>query len=162
MNTVFYRSESDRMLGGVCGGLGTYLGIDVTLVRLFFVILFFGSGIGVLAYLALWIIAPSEASVNQNMTWKESFQDTTENFSERAQNVGQEFKVAMRTPHPKAGVIIGGALIFLGGLLFIENLNIPWLYWLDFDVLWPVLLIVAGGMILVRRSQSSQEGVSNE
>ena len=159
MNSVFYRSESDRMLGGVCGGLGTYLGVDTTLVRLFFVILFFGSGIGVLAYLALWIIAPSESSVNQNITWKESIQDSTQNFSERAQNVGEEFKAAMRTPHPKAGVIVGGALIFLGGLLFIENLNISWLRWLDFDVLWPVLLIIAGGVILVRRSQ---EGVSNE
>ena len=158
MTTVLYRSESDRMLGGVCGGLGNYLGVDTTLVRLFFVILFFGSGIGVLAYLALWIIAPSEESLNKDLTWKESFQDTTENFSERAQNVGQEFTAAMRRPHPKAGVIIGGALIALGSLLFIENLQISWLYWLDFDVLWPVLLIVAGGVILVRRTQ----GVENE
>lgn len=159
MNTVLYRSESDRMLGGVCGGLGNYLGVDTTLVRLFFVILFFGSGIGVLAYLALWIVAPSESSVNKDLTWKQSIQDTTENFGERAQNMGQEFSVAMRQPHPKAGVIIGGALIALGGLLFVENLNIYWLRWLDFDILWPVLLIVAGGVILVRRSQ---EGVSNE
>ena len=159
MNTVLYRSESDRMLGGVCGGLGTYLGVDTTLVRLFFVILFFGSGIGLLAYLALWIVAPSESSINKDLTWKESIVDTTENFGERAQNMGQEFSAAMRTPHPKAGVIVGGALIALGGLLFIENLGIPWLHWLDFDILWPVLLIVAGGVILVRRSQ---EGVSNE
>lgn len=159
MNTIFYRSESDRMLGGVCGGLGTYLGVDTTLVRLFFVILFFGSGIGILAYLALWIIAPSESSIDKDLTWKESFQDTTQNFGERAQNMGNEFTTAMRQPHPKAGVIVGGALIALGGLLFIENLNIGWLHWLDFDVLWPVLLIIAGGVILVRRTQ---EGVSNE
>ena len=159
MNTVLYRSESDRMLGGVCGGLGNYLGVDTTLVRLFFVILFFGSGIGVLAYLALWIIAPSESTLNKDLTWKESIVDTTENFGERAQNMGQEFSAAMRQPHPKSGVIIGGALIALGSLLFIENLNIHWLRWLDFDILWPVLLIVAGGVILVRRSQ---EGVSNE
>jgi len=159
MNTVLYRSESDRMLGGVCGGLGNYLGIDTTLVRLFFVILFFGSGIGVLAYLALWIVTPSESSVNKDLTWKESIQDSAENLGERAQNMGQEFSVAMRQPHPKAGVIIGGALIALGALLFIENLNIYWLHWLDFDILWPVLLIVAGGVILFRRSQ---EGVSNE
>ena len=159
MNTIFYRSESDRMLGGVCGGLATYLGVDATLVRLFFVILFFGSGIGVLAYLALWIIAPEESSVNKNLTWQESLQDSGENFGERINNVGSEFTSAMRQPHPKAGVIIGGALIALGGILFIENLGIPWLHWLDFDVLWPVLLIVAGGVILVRRSQ---EGVINE
>lgn len=158
MNTVLYRSESDRMLGGVCGGLGNYLGVDTTLVRLFFVILFFGSGIGVLAYLALWIVAPSESSINKDISWQDSIKSSTENFSERVQTVGEEFGSAVRTPHPKAGVIIGGALIGLGGLLFIENLGIPWLHWLSFDMLWPVLLIVAGGVILVRRSQ----GVTNE
>jgi phage shock protein C len=153
MTTVLYRSESDRMLGGVCGGLGNYLGVDTTLVRIFFVILFFGSGIGVLADLALWIIAPSEESLEKNATWSESFKETTENFSERAQTVGQEIGEAFRKPHPQAGVIVGGALIALGALLFVENLGIPWLGWLSFDVLWPVLLIIAGGVILVRRTQ---------
>lgn len=158
MATVLYRSETDRMLGGVCGGLGAYLGVDTTLVRLFFVILFFGTGIGFLAYLALWIITPSESAAKKDLSWQESFKDSTENFSERVQTVGQEFGTAIRTPHPKAGVIIGGALIALGALLFIENLNISWLRWLSFDVLWPILLIIAGGVILFRRSQ----GVSNE
>lgn len=159
MNTVLYRSETNRMLGGVCGGLATYLGIDATLVRLFFVILFFGSGIGVLAYLALWIVAPSESTINKDLTWQESLQDSGENFGERINNVGTEFSTAIRQPHPKAGVIIGGALIALGSLLFLENLGIPWLRWLDFDVLWPILLIVAGGVILIRRTQ---EGVIRE
>ncbi|MBT3338201.1 MAG: PspC domain-containing protein [Anaerolineae bacterium] len=158
MTTVLYRSENDRMLGGVCGGLGNYLGVDTTLVRIFFVILFFGSGIGLLAYLALWIIAPSEGSLKKDQTWEESFKDTTDNFSERMQVIGQEFGSAMRTPHPKAGVIVGGSLIALGAVLFVENLNIYWLRWLSFDVLWPVLLIIAGGVILVRRTQ----GVSHE
>jgi len=158
MNTVLYRSESDRMLGGVCGGLGNYLGVDTTLVRLFFVILFFGSGIGVLAYAVLWIITPSESALKKDMSWEESFKDTTDNFSERVQIVGQEFGSAMRKPHPQAGVIIGGSLIALGALLFLENLNIYWLRWLSFDTLWPVLLIIAGGVILFRRSQ----GASNE
>ena len=153
MNTIFYLTENDRMIGGVFGGLGNYLGVDTTLVRIFFLILFFGSGLGLLAYIALWIIAPSEDSLNKDLTWKESFQDTTENFGERAQNIGNEFAASMRQPHPKSGVIIGGALIALGTLLFIENLNIIWLHWLDFDVLWPVLLIVAGGVMLVRRNQ---------
>ncbi len=159
MNTIFYRSESDRMLGGVCGGLATYLGIDATLVRLFFVILFFGTGVGILAYLALWIIAPSESTINKELTWKESLQESGENLGERINNVGSDFTAAMRQPNPKAGVIIGGALIALGGLLFIENLGIPGLGWLNFDVLWPVLLIIAGTVMLARRSQ---EGGINE
>ncbi|MCF6277595.1 MAG: PspC domain-containing protein [Anaerolineales bacterium] len=153
MQTVLYRSESDRMLGGVCGGLGNYLGIDSTLVRLFFILLVLGPGMGIVFYLALWIIAPSESGVNAGATWKENFKDSTENFGKRAQTVGIEFQQAVRRPHPQAGVLFGGALIAIGSMLFIESLHISWLWWLDVDILWPLLLIIAGAVILVRRSQ---------
>ena len=55
-----YRSESDRMIGGVCGGLGDYLDIDSTLVRIIFVALALMGGPGFLVYLILLIIVPSE------------------------------------------------------------------------------------------------------
>ena len=153
METVLYRSKSDRMLGGVCGGLATYLGIDATLIRLFFVLLVLSPGMGVLIYLALWIIAPSESKIDANATWKGNVKESAENFGERAQTVGEEFGQAIRKPHPQAGIIIGGALVAVGTLLFIETLNISWLWWLDFDVIWPVLLIVGGATLLTRRSQ---------
>lgn len=153
MKTVLYRSESDRMLGGVCGGLGDYLGIDSTFARLFFVLLFFGSGIGVLAYLALWIIMPEESNAYAGKGWEENIKDSAQNFGERVQNVGEEFGEAVRSPHPKAGLIVGIALIALGALLFIENLGIPGLGWLSFDILWPLLLIIGGGALLLRRTQ---------
>lgn len=55
-----YRSETDRMLGGVCGGLGEYLGMDPTLVRLIFVLLFLVGGHGLLVYLIMLIVVPNE------------------------------------------------------------------------------------------------------
>jgi phage shock protein C len=55
-----YRSRSDRMLGGVAGGLARYLDVDSTLVRLAFVALFFAAGVGVLAYLIAWLVIPKE------------------------------------------------------------------------------------------------------
>lgn len=55
-----YRSRSDRMLGGVCGGLGDYFNVDPTLMRLIFVVLFLLGGHGLLVYLILWIIIPLE------------------------------------------------------------------------------------------------------
>jgi len=158
MTTTLYRSESDRMLGGVCSGLGNYLGIDITLVRLFFALLFFGSGIGLLAYIALWIIMPSETSPQASHSFEENFKESGKNFGSRVQMVGEEFGEAVRTPHPKAGVIIGIALVFLGSILFVENLNIHWLRWISFDILWPVLLIIGGVVVIQRRTQ----GVSNE
>jgi phage shock protein C len=55
------RSRTDRMLGGVCGGLAKYLGVDPTLVRLGVVALTIVSGgAGIVAYVAAWIIVPEE------------------------------------------------------------------------------------------------------
>jgi phage shock protein PspC (stress-responsive transcriptional regulator) len=55
-----YRSRTDRMLGGVCGGLGEYFAIDSTLIRILFVVLTFGGGSGFLAYLIMLFIVPEE------------------------------------------------------------------------------------------------------
>lgn len=56
-----YRSRSDRMLAGVCGGLAHYFGIDPTLVRLIFAILFLvGVGSPALVYIVLWIVMREE------------------------------------------------------------------------------------------------------
>ena len=48
-----YRSRKDRMLAGVCGGLSQYFGIDPVVVRLAFLLVGFGTGVGLLAYLVL-------------------------------------------------------------------------------------------------------------
>jgi phage shock protein PspC (stress-responsive transcriptional regulator) len=56
-----YRSNTDRMLTGVCGGLAQYFGIDSTLVRLIFALLvFFGVGSGLILYIVLAVIMPLE------------------------------------------------------------------------------------------------------
>jgi phage shock protein PspC (stress-responsive transcriptional regulator) len=54
------RSSSDRMLGGVAGGLGRYFDVDPVLFRIGFVVLLFAGGAGLLAYLGLWLITPSD------------------------------------------------------------------------------------------------------
>ena len=53
-----YRSRNDKMLAGVCGGLGDFLGLDPTLVRLMFVLLAILGGHGVILYLIMGIIVP--------------------------------------------------------------------------------------------------------
>ena len=58
-----YRSESNRMLCGVCAGIAEYLGIDPTLVRLAWVLFCVLGGSGVLAYILSAIIIPPESRV---------------------------------------------------------------------------------------------------
>ncbi len=58
-----FRSRKDRIIGGVCGGLGNYLNIDPVLVRVVWAILFFAAGAGFLAYILAWIIIPEEVII---------------------------------------------------------------------------------------------------
>ena len=62
MENRLYRSKTDVILGGVCAGLGKYLGIDPTWVRLFFVLITLAGGAGVLVYIILWIVVPEESA----------------------------------------------------------------------------------------------------
>ena len=64
MKKKLYRSETDSMIGGVCGGLAEYFEIDSTIVRLLFVVILLSAGSGLLAYIVLWIVLPTQSSVN--------------------------------------------------------------------------------------------------
>lgn len=59
-----YRSENDKMLGGVCGGLAAYLRIDSSVVRIIYALLILGSfGTALLLYIILWIVLPPKSMV---------------------------------------------------------------------------------------------------
>jgi phage shock protein C len=53
-----YRSQTQRMLGGVCGGLAEYFNIDATVMRVLFLILAVFGGSGIVLYLVMWIVVP--------------------------------------------------------------------------------------------------------
>jgi phage shock protein PspC (stress-responsive transcriptional regulator) len=53
-----YRKSNERVVAGVCAGLGDYFGIDKVIVRLIWVLLVVLGGIGLLAYLISWIMIP--------------------------------------------------------------------------------------------------------
>lgn len=147
-----YRSQTDSMIGGVCGGLGAYLGIDATFVRLFFVLLAMaGNGIGVLIYLLLWIILPLDQPRRKQNDLRETVRAGSEEIADQARAVGEDIKNIVVRPHPQASLFIGGALIILGIFYLLDQLQVEWLRWLNFDLVWPVLLIVAGLALLLRR-----------
>lgn len=60
MSKRLTRSRTDRMIAGVCGGLGNYLGIDPVFIRLLWAIAIFAYGTGLLLYILAWIIIPEE------------------------------------------------------------------------------------------------------
>jgi len=123
-----YRSRSERMLGGVCGGLGQYFNVDPVWLRLAFVVLALG-GAGVLAYLILWIVIPGRP-----LTEPEPAITTTP-----------------RSGHGKE--VLAWALVAIGLVVLATNLNL--LPWWDWRLFWPAVLIVAGVALLTRRDVPS-------
>jgi phage shock protein PspC (stress-responsive transcriptional regulator) len=67
----FYRDDENRILGGVCSGLGVYLNIDPVFIRILFVLLVFvGVGISAIIYLILWIVVPKAKTTTQRLEMK--------------------------------------------------------------------------------------------
>lgn len=55
-----YRSRKERLIAGVCGGLGNYFEIDPTWVRILFIVLLLLAGTTLIVYIILWVIVPPE------------------------------------------------------------------------------------------------------
>ncbi|NOZ34169.1 MAG: PspC domain-containing protein [Chlorobi bacterium] len=65
-----YRDEDDKILAGVCSGLGNYFGVDPVLIRLFFVAAVILGGFGTIIYIVLWIAIPKAETVSQKLEMK--------------------------------------------------------------------------------------------
>lgn len=66
-----YRSETEKMVGGVCGGLGEFFNIDPTLLRIAFAAGTLINGFGLIAYIIGWIIIPIESKVGRSLAASE-------------------------------------------------------------------------------------------
>ena len=144
MNTTLYRSRTDTMVAGVCGGLGQYLGIDPVIIRLFFVLLTLGGGSGVLIYLICWVVIPLEGAAGRT---------GADEIAVQTRKLGAEMSAAARNPHPQAALLIGASLLLFGAIALLRNLGLPWIGWLELQTLWPLLLIGGGIALMLRQRQ---------
>lgn len=60
MEKRLQRSRTEKMIGGVCGGVAVYFNIDPTLVRILWVAMTLVVGVGILLYLIMWVVMPLE------------------------------------------------------------------------------------------------------
>ena len=146
MNTArrLTRSRSDYMLGGVCAGLGRYFGIVPIIVRLIMMLLVISGGSGIFLYIVLWIVMP-----------REDLQDTqgalnSDEFGRRARQMGEEMRQVASKPNPRTAQFLGIALVVLGLVYLVQNLHFPWLMWFNSQIVWPLVLVLAGVLLLVR------------
>ncbi len=140
MEHKLYRSRTDAILAGVCGGLGQYLGIDSNLVRVFLIILSVFSGLGALIYFLLWFLTPRDDQTG----------DTGGAVSGRAHQMREDIMDTIQNPNPKAATWVGVALVAAGGIFLLQALNLPFLTWLNSGVIWAAALIIGGGVLVYR------------
>ncbi|WP_462264744.1 PspC domain-containing protein [Mucilaginibacter sp.] len=134
MSKRLYKDEQHKQIGGVCAGLAEYLNLDVSVIRVAFLLFFVLKGTGLLVYVILWIVLPKNpyaATFTPGVDYMHTPNDGEPGY---AANYGRK---------PSAGRYIAGMALILTGLLFLLNqLNL--IPDFDFDYFWPVLLIAAG------------------
>ncbi len=148
MEPNLYRSPTDRLIGGVCGGIAEYLRISATLVRIYFLLLAFTTGIGWLLYLVLWLALPYPGSGTFGSPG--TIRQGSEEIAAKARTLGDDVRHAVRQPDPQIGVALGATLVLIGMLALLRNLGIPGLGWLHEGLIWPLLLLI-GGIVLIWR-----------
>lgn len=149
MEKKLYRDESRKVIAGVCAGLADYFGIDVTIVRLLFVLTLIYHGGGTLAYIVLWIVMPRKATILNEPIVDYTVHDENRPF--------QSFKTRKPFKNNKDVAQIGGAvLIVLGVFFLLDQLDIiP--YWFDFEKFWPVILVLIGLGLIFRSKTKTIE-----
>jgi phage shock protein C len=148
MQGRLYRSRTNRALGGVCSGLGQYVGVDATIVRLFFVLLALANGTGILVYILMWLIVPYEPMPGVAPDPSET---GAAELAAKASELGADLGSAARAQNTHTASVVGAALVVMGVLFMLQNLNLGWLWWLNFNMLWPLLLVVGGAVLIWRQ-----------
>ena len=129
MNKKLKRSSSNRVIAGVCGGIGEYFNIDPVVIRIIWVLLsFMPGGPGFLAYLVCALIIPEDDGV--------IYQD--EDSSVNTSNTA---------------IFIGIALIVVGGIMLTKIIWPQFAFKImDIGKYWPILFIIFGIYIIINQT----------
>jgi len=155
MTKKLYRSKKNCVIGGVCGGIGEYFDIDPIIIRLLVVLIFFMGGAGLIAYIIAWIIIPQKPNDNIERQSKSEVEDADMRKKSETKNKNllvAEYQSSEENNNHSAknkNVFLGLIFVFLG-LIFLGTTFSPWFNWIAWSTYWPVILIIAGLVIMIR------------
>lgn len=141
------RSREDRIVSGLCGGLGAFFGVDPVIFRIAFVLLAFAGGGGLVLYLVLTLVVPSEGE--NDVGTRDTMRRGAEDLADSVKGVTEGLRGEGDRRTKTAAIL----LILIGAIFLFQNLD--WLDWLDAGWIWPVLLIGLGVWLLSRRDRAS-------
>jgi len=161
-----YRSATSRVFGGVAGGIAEYFDIDPIIIRMLFVVVAFAGGGGALVYLILWIAIPMRPIIPPvfNMgSGDPGNPPPPPGSAEPGTEPSQAFNAEPYPPYDykpersNRGGLIGGLVLITLGSIFLADRFIPHV---NFGDLWPIILVVIGGVLIV--TNFSEHGPKKE
>ena len=154
MEKRLYRSKSDRMIWGVCGGLAKYFDMDPTILRVIAVLSIFLGSLGIWAYIILAIVVPLEGSKATEP--KDTIKENVEEMKETASELGREIQSTLKGEEGDSEKIakmrhrrrntLGIILIVLGIFFLLDSFNIFW--WFRWGTLWPLVIVAIGALVI--------------
>ena len=161
MEKKLQRNEQDKILAGVCSGLADYFDVDVTWIRIAFVVATLAGFSGVLAYIILWIAVPARPFKPGNYNAAFGGYNTDYRVYEDKKvadpfntYTGEALSEPVYTPKKSGNgrMIAGLLLVAFGAYFLLDEFNIiP--YWFDFDKLWPLVFIIPGILIISKNGK---------
>lgn len=139
------RSRTDRVIGGVCGGLAEYLDIDATIVRVAMVILGTG-GIGILIYFVLLVLMPNPGEAAPFVGGGAAYAAGSQATTPAPARVIDPAAADRR----RSGL---GLLLLTIGVVFLMG-NLGAFRFIDWRVIWPFVLIALGVYFIAQRTRS--------
>lgn len=147
MDKRLYRSRKESMIAGVAGGLAEYFSIDPVLIRILFVVAVFLHGIGLFAYIVLWIVVPHQPAEYETAEGAEGPDAAGADTPSQTPD-GNNGDAARRRASFGGYILIGIGMIFLA-----DNL-IPSFHIGEY---WPVILIALGFGLLYNATKTKRE-----
>lgn len=153
MQTRLERSTTNKVVAGVCGGIGEYLQVDPTLVRVFFVIgTIVTGGLGLLGYIVAIVLLPLPGQPAPFVK-TEGVTSSTVDSATGEVTTEQTTRIAPAPADPAQAernrAAFGVVLIALGVIFLFSNAGVFRI--VRWDLAWPLVLIAIGALLLAQR-----------
>ena len=167
MEKRLFRNEYEKVVGGVSSGIAEYMEVDVTIIRLLFVLsTIFLVGTGVLVYIVMWIVVPVNDDPAKRFA---KFNDYNKGFANPFENKsnGPGWTSPSMNPDPfkttrddaefrpfkrssETGKMVAGLVMLVLGIYFLMNEFDIIPFWFDISKMWPLVFVAVGASFLLK------------
>jgi len=143
-----YRSTTNYVLAGVCGGIAEYFNVDPIIIRLIFILFALANGSGIIIYIIMAIIIPKNKGEFKDKNRKQNAKMFANDLKTGAKSMAHEIK--------KSGLfksdrdLIALIIILFGLAAFFEQIFPNHMFKLE--IFWPILIVLIGFYLLLKKN----------